>query len=358
MRVLFVSRDYSGLLDGGSLVAYRNLQFLKRFAGTVDELVIPKAGVRTLATNYAFKQSYGSRPKVKKRLIELLRKWEYDFAWFDGSHYGGYLERVKKEGIPTICFMHNVECDFYRAKADTTGKVIDRLFLPFIQMNESKSVRMADLRIVLNDRDSHRLQEEYGCRAEFILPTSFATIPKNVIIENQDENEPPYLLFVGSNFYANKEALDYTIKEILPNINNKVKVVGSVCDNYVDQRGCYPENIEFVGRVDNLLPYYANASAIISPILSGAGTKTKTIEALAYGKTIIGSREALMGVSPQYYDEIGALCEHTNDYVEIINNRCLEKFNDNSYNLFKEHYSSDAIYGKFEFFLKTKLAEL
>lgn len=357
MKVLFVSRDYTNLLDGGSIVTHRNLLFLKKFASAVDELIIPKAGLRTFAMNFIFRQSYGNTRSLKNKLKQLLQN-DYDFVWFDGSHYGGFLEFVKRKGLPVVCFFHNIEVDFYNSKANTTKKMLDKLFVSFIKMNETKSVNNADFRIVLNERDKTRLYEAYGKYADYILPTSFNTISDRILNQTIDSKSVPYLLFVGSNFYANREALDYIFKKIAPYIKYKIKVVGSVCNSYSSDVESIPNNVELVGRVDNLLPYYSNALAVISPILSGAGTKTKTIEAIAHGKFIIGSSEALKGIPEKYYSKIGILCECDEDYIRAVNNLGLERFNVNSYNLFKTEYSSEAIYDGFASFIDSKLLSI
>lgn len=358
MKALFVSRDFSNLLDGGSIVTHRNLTFLKKCVEKVDVLIIPKAKLTTLLRNFLLLESYGNTPKIKRKLKAFLKN-NYDFIWFDGSHYGGFEEIVRKEGTPTICFFHNIESDFYKAKANTTKKILDRLFVPYMQYNERKSVKNAHKIITINERDSSRLNEEYGIKANHILHTSFQPINIKDLKDSQDKGIEPYLLFVGSNFYANVEALEYTIINILPYISFKLKVVGTVCDSFIERKDLeFPNNIEFIGKVKSLLPYYANASAVLSPILSGSGTKTKTIEALAYGKKIIGSQEALMGVPSSFYPRIGCLCTSDEDYISAINALDGSKFNQESYNVFNELFSSETEFNKFEKFLKSWISTL
>lgn len=349
MKILFISRDYSNMSDGGSIVAHRNLTFLKNITANIDELVVPKATLPTLFWNYLFNQSYGSTPKLNKAFKKLLKN-NYDFIWFDGSHYGGYLEQARAAGLKTICFFHNVEYDFYQAKANVTKRLLDKLFVSFIKRNETKSVRNATLKIMLNERDNKRLEEIYEQRADYMLPTSFNAIPKESLTNRIGTNDSKYLLFVGSNFYANQEAVEYLFTALAPRIAYKIKIVGSICDNYHSTE--VPPNVELEGRVDDLRPYYVNATAVISPILSGAGTKTKTIEALGYGKTILGSPEALKGIPAEFYPKIGKLCQTDEDYLNGIKELSDSVFNEEAYEIFMKYYSSEAIFDNFLAFLK------
>ena len=84
-------------------------------------------------------------------------------------------------------------------------------------------------------------------------------------------------------------------------------VVGSVSkslESYIAS-GKYPR-LKVMGMVDDLSPFYQNASCVVSPIFLGSGLKTKTIEALMFGKTFLGTDEAFQGVSCDY-DTIGGL---------------------------------------------------
>ncbi len=51
-----------------------------------------------------------------------------------------------------------------------------------------------------------------------------------------------------------------------------------------------------VGRVDNLGLFYRNVDCIINPMAGGTGLKIKTIEAMAYGRPVIGTKSAFEGI--------------------------------------------------------------
>lgn len=341
MKILFVSRDYKKLTDGGMIVTYRNLCFLKKMSSLVDEITIPRASLLTLAHNYLLQESYGATYTLTKELCLCLKN-RYDLIWFDGSIYGKYLQICKRSKTPIICFYHNIEQDFYRQKANATKSILDKLMIPYVTKNETLSTTLSDYRFVLNKRDGESLKGLYGFKEDFIFPTSLPKKDNGILRNAIDKKITPYLLFIGSNFYANVEGLTYFFNEVAEKIDNKIVVIGSVCNAFT--KDLLPKNVELMGRVEDLTPYYANANAVISPILSGSGTKTKTIEALNYGKKIIGSPEALMGIPPSYYSQIGTLCKTTEDYINAINNLTEEKLHEPSLKVFEELYSDEHNY--------------
>lgn len=351
MRALFVSRDYAHLSDGGMIVTKRNLDLLRGIGIDVDVIIKPKASLGVLAKNIICGEGYGVTHALNSEFRRLISNNKYDFIWCDGSCDSSFIKQAHKKNIPAICFYHNIESVFYKSKAKTTGKILDKIFVPYINSAEKTSTKLAKYRILLNHRDAQVLESVYGETADLILPTSFDPIEEQHILSLKKDS-PGYLLFIGSNFWANVEGLEFFFNKIASHIDIGVKIIGSVCDSFIGKS--IPDNVELLGRVDNLDEYYANATAIISPILSGSGTKTKTIEALRYGKTIIGSEEALMGVPSDWYSRIGYLCKSPKDYIQAINQHDRNKHNENSVLLFNKMFSSEIVSSSLRDFISSR----
>jgi glycosyltransferase involved in cell wall biosynthesis len=54
--------------------------------------------------------------------------------------------------------------------------------------------------------------------------------------------------------------------------------------------------VEFTGFVDDLASLYRRSKVVCAPILSGAGTRVKIIEAAAFGKPIVATRIGAEGL--------------------------------------------------------------
>lgn len=52
--------------------------------------------------------------------------------------------------------------------------------------------------------------------------------------------------------------------------------------------------------VDDLSSYYKSALAVVAPIFKGVGYENESVEAMSFGKSIIGTDEAFQGIECDY----------------------------------------------------------
>jgi glycosyltransferase involved in cell wall biosynthesis len=106
------------------------------------------------------------------------------------------------------------------------------------------------------------------------------------------------VLFVGSGFFANREAVAFLLNQVAPALakrgNTRIRIAGSGFSQ-AEWQGDIPPNVDLLGRVPDLTTCYRQARAFVAPIFSGAGMKVKVAEALMYGLPVIGSPLALRG---------------------------------------------------------------
>lgn len=343
-KILFVCRDLSKSDDGGICVAKRNLEMLRSQA-VVDVIQICLSSFLSRLVNVISLQSYGDNKKVRL-LLKVAAIKQYDFIFFDGSLYGPYVRFFKHSGFKTIVFYHNIEYNYYRSKWTNSRNIFNFLMIYYIRYIEKISTSHASHILVLNQRDNTELKRLYKYEADLILPTSFKNDNNGYEIIKE---VPSYCLFVGSNFFANVEGITWFIENVSPFITCELWIIGSVCDalTFVN-KDLYP-NVRLLGFVDHLQEYYDNAICVISPIFSGSGLKTKTIEALKFGKFILGTREAFEGVTEEIVG-IGKLCTEKEEYIKEINLILENKsplFNEYSYTYFRDHFSNEVVFAKF-----------
>lgn len=358
-KVLFIGRGITEnyKLDGGEYGARRVYRMVEATSASenLEKVIIEKPTTLQRLKNIMFLQSYGHTRKTKKRIQNIHDEY-YNFAFFNGSIYGGYVKLLSKRGIKVMTFYHNIERNFYFDKFKATKNPIDLLIYLYIWYNEYLCTKYSDYIITLNKRDSDELKRLYGKIADVIIPSSYDTFGidnKNIKICNKNN---PYLLFVGGNFFANIDGITDFIKNALPQINMDLWVVGNCCESlnkWVNEKE-YPK-VKLKGFVDDLSEIYRRAAAVICPIYLGSGMKTKTVEALKFGKFIFATKEAFEGIEGNY-DRIGALCNNNNEFVEAINKWKLtnqSNYNRYSFDIFNNHYSDSVVFKKFEQFLKS-----
>jgi glycosyltransferase involved in cell wall biosynthesis len=191
---------------------------------------------------------------------------------------------------------------------------------------EISSLQRADQVITVSE-DDQKLLKNYQIDSVVIPnPVKFNSLE----LDNLDEIKANYLktyswleenycLFVGSGHFPNLEAVQ-NIKQIAQDyqkisqkIDCKFVVVGSCCS---------PENFgNFIalGKVEfellNLI--YQQAKLILAPMSSGTGSSLKVMEAMSYGKVILGTKIAFRGY-PIKVDQEVIIADNFLDYPSII----------------------------------------
>lgn len=210
----------------------------------------------------------------------------------DGSQLGAAaaLARTVRPDLPIITFCHNCETQFFADALRHAPGIRAASVLAGHWQAERLAVRHSTRIVTLSARDSAALEARFGRGADAIVPLALE--------DSHDPNaaparrgEPPYLLFVGGGFFGNFEGLRWYARTVAPALSIRTLVVGRGLEGL----GPLHANVELIGAVDDLSPWYAGAALVIAPILSGSGMKTKVAEALMHGKRVVGTGEAFVG---------------------------------------------------------------
>jgi glycosyltransferase involved in cell wall biosynthesis len=115
-------------------------------------------------------------------------------------------------------------------------------------------------------------------------------------------SEPVTFLFVGTMGYEpNADAVTWFCEEALPHLRRlserpfRVVVVGSGAQEALGALPKPPE-LEVVGPVRDVTPYYADADAVIAPLRAGGGTRIKILEAFAFGRPVVSTTVGAEGL--------------------------------------------------------------
>ena len=269
-------------------------------------------------------------------------------VFIDGSNLGEIARYLKKyrPHIKIYTFFHNVEAIFFWYSF-VTNKTLHSSVVTLVNfLAEKKSVDFSDKIICLNNRDKVLINKLYNRKSEIhicnlAIQDSF---PKNYSLNNTIINEnKPYALFVGGDFYANVAGMDWFIRNVANKVSLDFLFVGKGLDKYKLKYKQYT-NVKIIGEVDNLFNFYYNSLFVIAPIFDGSGMKTKVAEALMYGKLIIGTTESFEGYEIINDTEIGILCNTIDEFISSINRlkiTCRKGTNMNIRNFYLNNYSSE-----------------
>lgn len=353
-RVVIIGRDADPRMkyDGGEYMAASVASMVREcFGKNTDTIQIYRPEFMQRLMNILCRQSYGMSRQVSRRLDELTKK-NTRLAFFNCSIYGAAVKKLHRRGIRTAVFYYNVESRFYYEKYKSKKNLLNYVMYRYVLQQEKLSTKYSDIVITLNQRDSDDLCRTYGRRADFCSPTSFEPVSQEFIEKGQNKKKTgkKYLLFAGGINFANIEGIEKFIKNVLPKIDFDLCIIGNCCKELkkIIKTDDYPR-LHLLGFVKDIEKAYMQASAVIVPVYHGSGMKTKTVEALKYGKYVFGTPEAFAGI-PIDYSKAGALCKDDQEFIDNINLWGQEEhdlFHAYSYYFFMKHYTKEAVTAKF-----------
>ncbi len=282
-------------------------------------------------------------------IIQRIKRGNAGKVFIDGSNLGE-VARVIKNSCPDVeiyTFFHNVEARFFFGAFKQSSSI--HAFAVFFvnYLAERKSVKYSDHIICLSKRDSLLLKRWYGKLANHIAPMSIQDkyTNKNTITEPQTK----FALFVGGDFYANFAGIKWFVENVSPYIEIQTYIVGRGMENFKNELEIN-NNVKVIGEVDSLEEWYLKSYFVIAPILDGSGMKTKTAEALMFGKKIIGTPEAFSGYE-QVVNKAGYICHNAEDFIAAINNAdemVFDKFDNELREIYESSYSFSAAKNRLE----------
>ena len=343
--ILYIGPKIDNPTNGGDMIDYRNQSLLKSIFKSEVYFVEPST-----SSSFFSRLSFGLDKKKKDEIQGIMEIWDIKLAFVSQSFYGAFAKHIKKQyKIPVISFFHNAEIDFFADKLKIDGFNLHWwAYFKKIVYYEKMSIRVADRIVVLNIRDSDALYSHYGRKADFVLPTTFKDVYSEYPNETTSNMDIDYL-FLGSAFFANIEGCKWFIENILPELPGKMCIAG----RGMDKVGFQPsERLSIIGFVSNLADLYNRAKVVVSPILSGSGMKTKTAEALMYGKTIVGTTEAFEGYVIN--DKCMFKCDSAGEFVDTLNELVPQidsPINIEARKHFLSLYSNDSVMTQFKEFI-------
>ena len=352
-KILYIGSQVEKPLSGADQVNFRNQRLL--------EYLFPKCVdyVASMRTSIIDKLMLGVNREVITQVRAALRTNDYSYVFVSQSLMGRIVRMVKKEFpyIRIVLFFHNIEVQYAQEYFKTKGLRAIPFYI-VVRYWEKVGCHFADDLITLNSRDSNLLKQYYGRIATIELPTTFMDnfdFHKAQLLCQRRFNisdTPIDYLFVGVSFFANVHGVQWFIDNVMPYVKGHFHIVGKGMDSVHFNH--LSENIHIHGYVEDLSAYYYLARVVVMPIFVGGGMKTKTAEALMYGKTILGTSEAFEGYRVDSSCMI--LCNTADEYCQALNSidENFPLINEKARELFRREYSDEVAINKLKIFFCTK----
>ena len=291
---------------------------------------------------------------IISEIWELINSNAIKTVFIEDSVFGNLVKKIKKscKECRVFSFYHDVKADLYKQWMDNERTLKSKIEYTIGIKQENINQKYADINIVFNERDAKKFQAYYGKRPDVIipLPAPVPAISDNIMDSITAKDDKKHILFVGKKYYPNLVGFKWFVDNVLPSLtdNIQVDVVGRGLEEL--RNGYSDPRINVIGGVESLNPYYENADIVIAPLFDGGGMKSKTVEALSFGKIFVGTEESLFGFWEEMDSDIrGKTCYQCNtpeEWIQTINNLAnddIHKFNEGVFELFKAKFSYDVI---------------
>jgi glycosyltransferase involved in cell wall biosynthesis len=321
-RVLLVTGALVSRAFGGrELLSKLNCEALSQVCnGSLSLLELPKHPLHGMQALRGVGKGFidGLDPQVIHGIVSTIQDQGIACVFLDGSNLGAVAKAVRATcpGVRVITFFHNCEARFFLGAARQKPSVRALGVLAANYLAERLSVRYSHTRICLSERDSKQIQRLYGRGATHLSAMAMKDQVAGSAQQPSILSGKQYALFVGGGFYANQSGIAWFARNVAPQISLKTCVVGKGLGEVrraLEEHG----NMEVIGEVDDVAPWYEGAHFVVAPIFDGSGMKTKVAEALMFGKRIIGTPEAFSGYEA-HIAAVGVVCRSAKEFVGAI----------------------------------------
>ena len=238
---------------------------------------------------------------LETKIRRVASEQYYDLLVCDFLQPSLNVRNIKN--YPSLLFQHNVESMIARRHFESAKNPLSRLFwwVQWQRMRryEREICAKFDGIVAVSEQDKNLLEQEFGAKDVFTIPTGIDT---EFFSPNEDNVEKNSLVFTGSmDWLPNEDAILFFAREILGKIKLqvpgvKLTVVGrNPSRRLVNELKQYPE-IEVVGWVEDVRPFISRHALYIIPLRIGGGTRIKVYEAMAMGKAIVSTAVGVEGL--------------------------------------------------------------
>lgn len=284
------------------------------------------------------------------QVVDLIQKGNYDFIFLGFSTYQYLIEKIKKEVKIPVYVMYQGITPNTKMSRLVNATVLQRIkaypSFKLVLERERVVASLADCNIVHNERERNAFYRYYQKEPDMYLPVFIADEFKNMDSHKNPGYEGFSLLFIGSKFGPNLSGLKWFVENVMPLTNQNVHlyVVGQGMEFLREDVLYQQDKIHIIGEVEKLEPWYYHADLVVEPIFEGDGMKTKTVEAMMFGKTILGTEEAFCG----YVGLENYLCNTAQEFLNKIEYYRVQgvKTNPAVREIYLEKYSEDAVLGE------------
>jgi len=267
--------------------------------------------------SFSFDIEFGMRFKLTRYLnpfllfgvLSKIKTQGADAIFFDQPFMGWMIPFLRLfTGKKVFIRSNNIE--YLRFKS------MGKSWWPLMRLYEKWVYRLANLVIFVSDVDQQKAIHGFGLNPNKTLLTPYGIPQKEVpaLIPNAQQiirqrhnlgsNQKILLFFATLSYQPNFEAVEFIADHISPLLQKElgdnfcILICGKNLPEPLVQKVKANPQLQYLGFVEDIETYIDGADVMINPILSGGGVKTKAIDTLGRGQTVISTTTGAEGINP------------------------------------------------------------
>lgn len=265
--------------------------------------------------------SFFDLPEAHACVADLLAAEQFDVIHAETTYMAQFLPR--REGRARhVVGLQNVEWLRHQRGAERGRRLLDRLIGHWeahkMRRWEAHALRRADLVCAVSTTEAALVHSLAPQTQVCLVPNGVDTT--EFTLRPDQESRHPHLVFIGTLSYPpNAEAVLHFCQCILPLIHAAIPdvhlmVVGQQPPPEV--RALADTSVTITGTVPDVRPYLAAAQVVVVPLLQGAGTRLKILEALAMGKAVVSTGIGAEGLGLTHGHEL-LIADRDEDFATL-----------------------------------------
>ncbi len=291
-------------------------------------------------------------PRIGYRIAQVFRQLGIDYVILHQPFIGLLLfPFLKWRRMSFAVYVQNVEYQRFRS--------LGKWWWPVLFAIEWVIYRQAKRLYFISPEDRETATAIFGLGDQKCAVVPYGTylqaMPKDkqqaratvLRILGIDENSKILLFFGPQSYLPNREAVIAIMEQIHPKLKQKadfrysILICGGGLPSPIRERIDSPNyaEIRYLGFVQDIDLYIKAADLMLNPIMAGGGVKTKIIESIALGTTVISNRTGAVGVTSAV-TQSKLIIAKEDDYEQFSEQivRAVAQPNENTPNEFYRHY--------------------
>lgn len=260
--------------------------------------------------------------EMRNIIRKLDKEFKYDLAHYDTISLVEYLDDIGN--IPKFLTHHGIESFMMKRRVGNEPNILKKMFFSLeankLHEYEKNNCYKFDVNIVVSEDDKSMLKE--------ISPFSRIEVVENGVDVNfflpkEKHINTNRLIFAGRlDQYSNMDALSFFCLRVWPLIKERfpemrLTIIGMNPPQKLLELAENDKRIEFLGYVDDVRPFFSEATISICPIRDGGGTRIKILDAMAMGMPIVSTAIGCEGLDVTPGKDV-LIANSPNEFVDRI----------------------------------------